>query len=280
MNNCLVIGQKGYISQNLKFYDKKKRFTFISSNKLNILNEYQTINFFKKNNYEYILNLCSFKKISKYKQEPSLSKKLNFDVLKNLHKVCTKFEITLIHLSSDYIYDGKKNKPYIESDKSNSLSDYGYYKNKADLYICKNFKNFYIIRVSLCYGHKGSNFYRKFIESIIENKKIVIFNNPFCTPTYVLDLYIFLQNIINKKFINNGIYNLTNYNPIELKKFIELIYKNLKLKYNIKHNLNISIENQKKSLIPNYSVLNCQKINKYFPSLKFSNYENNIFDSL
>jgi dTDP-4-dehydrorhamnose reductase len=111
-------------------------------------------------------------------------------------------------LSTDYVFDGKKETPYVEEDEPGPLSVYGKSKLAGEAAVSEILKKYYIVRTTGIYSGYGRNFVRTIINNSKKGHKIEIVNDQICTPTYSLDLAKCLYSLLDSK--RYGIYHATN----------------------------------------------------------------------
>lgn len=126
---------------------------------------------------------------------------------KNLAVVSEKYNIHLIHISTDYVFDGEKETPYIEFDKPNPINIYGKSKLEGEHFVEKFSKRFTIVRTSWLYGD-GNNFVKKIIEKARKEKVLKVVDDQFGSPTYTYDVAKALLNIAKEKAY--GLYHCAN----------------------------------------------------------------------
>ena len=114
----------------------------------------------------------------------------------------------LLHMSTDYVFDGEKGSPYFEDDKTNPINYYGLTKVQSEQLVKGKLKKFYIIRTSWLFGKTGKNFVQTIIKTAKEKENIEVVNDQFGSPTYTIDLAEAIHKIIQSD--NFGIYHISN----------------------------------------------------------------------
>lgn len=183
--------------------------------------------------------------------------------VKNLAQICSKKKIKLIHISTDYVFSGKKGESYLEDDITGPLNYYGLSKLKGELSMIKeNPKNSIIIRTSWLYSNYGINFVKSIISKIKKNKTIKVVENEYGSPTYANDLAYFILKVINK--VNNidvEIFHFSNLGFCSRHELVNEINKEIKGDADIipvSKNIFDSIKR------PKNSALEIKKIKTYF----------------
>ncbi|MDR6552200.1 dTDP-4-dehydrorhamnose reductase [Paenibacillus qinlingensis] len=181
--------------------------------------------------------------------------------VKSLHllvEVISKLDIPLIYFSTDYIFDGVKNIPYVENDFPNPLNFYGWTKFMAEQVIQANLEQFYIIRTAWLFGNNGNCFPKTIITMLKNKQKIRVVSDQIGSPTYTMDIARMIPNIFKMPF---GIYHLSNKGEVSWYHYSKLIAKyggfSTDLIEPIKSEENASVPKR-----PSYSVLDSSKIVK------------------
>ena len=164
---------------------KKNKIRYIASDvksppphKTDITNNHSVRKMLKSNPIEWIINCAAYTQVDLAEKEEDLALKINAEGVKNLAKFAAEIKnIKIIHFSTDYVFDGKKKVPYVETDKPSPLSVYGRSKFLGEEFLRKYSNSFYIIRTAWLYGISGDNFVKKII-SLMKSKnelKVVFF---------------------------------------------------------------------------------------------------------
>ena len=184
-----------------------------------------------------------------------INKKLAFNVnghaVKIIAEACKKNNASMIHISTDYVFDGKK-KSYKESDKTNPINIYGKSKELGERNLFDTFKDYYLIRTSWLFGKGGKNFVDTILRLSKEQKEINIVNDQFGRPTYTVDLANKIKEIFETKK-PFGIYHITNSGTCSWFHFAKAIVKLVNL--NTKINPIKSEQLNRRAKRPKYSVL-------------------------
>jgi dTDP-4-dehydrorhamnose reductase len=271
----LLTGSGGNLSNYIELVNENN-FEIISLNKdqLDITNFKQIEFFIKKFSPEIIINSAAYTDVDGCEINKKLAEQINSFGPKNIAILCKKNKIKLIHISTDYVYDGLSKKPYKENNFTNPISEYGKTKLKGEQFIKDEMDEYFIFRTSWLFGNSGSNFVSNILEKSKNKKNFQIINDQFGTPTYYKDLAIIILNsieLINDKNLY-GIYNFSsNGNFLSWYDFAIEIFKTAK-KYGYNNNTIIKPINTSEfkkifnSLTnrPHYSVLNSSNCKKIF----------------
>lgn len=260
----LVTGGNGQVALEIKDIAKSNQqfnFIFLSKEELAIDDKEALMLFFEKNHIQYVINCAAYTAVDKAEQERKKAFLINGDAVGNLAAICKMHGTTFIHLSTDYVYDGKNQKPLKESNAVSPLNVYGWSKLKGEELALNQNANSLIIRTSWVYSPYGNNFVKTMLRLFKEKSAINVINDQYGCPTYAADLasvIIFFIQQIEAGFSFSGIYNYCNEGIISWFDFANEIK-------NIKHSDCIINAIPATSYItpairPAYSVLDTSKI--------------------
>ena len=274
MDTILVTGSNGLIGSAIKDYSEKDNlynYIFKNKNELDISDINKLLNFFKNNRINYVINCAAYTNISDSELQKELMMNTNFHGIKNLLECSSIFNFKIINYSSDYVYDGKKKHPYLESDTAKPLSSYGKSKLLADSLLLEYASNSITIRTSWVYGDHEKSFTNKVIELSNNSSVINMVDDQIGSPTYVYDLVTATLKVLkNENNWDGQVYNFCNTGSISWYKLAIVLKKALKLELII--NPISSLDIASNVIRPSYSVLNCDKIRETF-LIKTRNFE-------
>ncbi|WP_299186451.1 dTDP-4-dehydrorhamnose reductase [uncultured Aquimarina sp.] len=253
LGECIRVLEKDYPTLNL---------SFTSSKHLDITNKKNIAEFFKNNSLDYVINCAAYTNVEQAEKEPDKAYLVNAEGVKNLAEICKKYDATLIHISTDYVFDGHKNTPYIEEDVPNPINEYGKSKLAGEQYIEEVLEEYFIIRTSWLYSQYGKNFYKAIREKCKTEKKLAITTSELGTPTNANDLGYFLLQIIERKSKKFGVYHFSNSGSATWYDFAREIVKGLGKLETIKLEKTDNYPTFAKR--PGYSVLSKTKLEKTF----------------
>lgn len=226
---------------------------------------------------DWIINCSAYTNVDKAEEEPELAEKLNADGPLNIARIARKYGAKLIHISTDYVFDGQGNTPYLEDMEKNPTGVYGKTKAMGEDYIEKEMVQYYILRTAWLYGFEGKNFVYTMTNAMNNRESVKVVNDQFGTPTCAVDLAgIIIKIIVKSKkatglFGSNsapafGIYHVTNEGETNWFEFAQYIYKFGK-KYNRITNecvVNSCTTEEYGSKVkrPAYSVLSKEKVTR------------------
>ncbi len=269
--NVLVTGSNGQLGselkeliQNSKFKIQNYDFYFTTSKDLDITNFDLVRKYIIDNQIKIIINCAAYTAVDKAEDEKELANKINHIAVKNLAMLSNEFGIKLVHISTDYVFDGTNFKPYTEDDTTNPQSVYGQSKLDGEKAILEyNLKNSIIIRTSWVYSYYGNNFAKTMLRLGKEKEELGVIFDQIGTPTYAKDLAITILNIIPQ--IENSkveIYNYSNEGVLSWYDFAKEIMKMAKL--NCKINPIETYQYPTPAKRPHFSLLNKSKIKSKF----------------
>ena len=265
--NILITGSCGQLGKTLmaESINFKNHYNFYFTNKseLDITNNKLLTDFFNKNIINTVINCAAFTDVNEAESNLSLANKVNNIAVGNIAKICNNSNIQLIHISTDYVFDGNTKRPYAENYKTNPINNYGFTKLQGEQKILNyNLKNSVIIRTSWLYSKFKNNFVKKIITKIQKKMNLEVFENQIGSPTNAEDLAKFIFNIIPK--INNKkteIYHFSNDGFCSRYELAQVIYNHF-----CDNNFidNILPTKHSDKIRPQFSALNCKKINDDF----------------
>ena len=205
---------------------------------------------------EIIINTAAMHHLDKCEQNPVKSFTVNGIGLRNLALISKKLSCVLVHISTDYVFDGRKKKPYLESDIPSPLNVYGNTKLCGEYFISSIMKKFFILRTSGVYGTvpcraKGHNFIELMLKLAKEKKEIRVVDNEVLTPTNTVDLAKQIVKLTKTRHF--GLYHATSQGQCSWYEFAKNIFHFTDTK--IKLSKADPFEFKAKTNRPNYSVL-------------------------
>lgn len=213
MKKVLITGANGQLGRCVKdaasqFPDLD--FLFVSRAELDIENTDCLTDFFRRNNFEYCINTAAYTNVEKAESESEKVFAINGEAVKNLVEACKEYNVVLLHISTDYVFDGKKGSPYLETDSTNPLNVYGASKLKGEQYIQEIGEKYYIFRTSWLYSQYGHNFLKTILKYSEAGKPLTITTEQTGTPTNANDLAAVLLETITQDTRNYGVYHYSN----------------------------------------------------------------------
>lgn len=259
----LVTGGNGQLAQcinDVRISYPNIDFVFTDVDDLDITNQEQLNLFFQSNTFDWCINCAAYTAVDQAEIHSEIANKINSLGAKNLAVACKKNNIKLIHISTDFIFDGNSIKPYAEEDKPNPISVYGASKLKGEQEIQSILKEHFIIRTSWLYSEFGHNFLKTMIRLAKEKNEINVVNDQIGTPTYAKDLAQVILKIINLNLKNYGTYHYSNIGTTNWYEFAVSIFKFKEV--NFKVNPINTKDYPTLAKRPAYSVLDTSKIKR------------------
>lgn len=270
----LVTGSKGQLGQSIQFIANNYpeiEFVFCDSSTLDITDLNNTQKIFKQYKPNYCINAAAYTAVDKAESEPDKAHLINVIGAKNLAEVCKENNTILLHISTDFVFDGDSSKlrmtnGYTEEDQPNPTGVYGQTKLDGEKAIQSTFENYYIIRTSWVYSQFGNNFMKTMLRLASERDTISVVNDQIGTPTNAIDLAEVLIKIILYSESNPiqpfGIYNFSNEGQCSWYDFAKEIFRQNNVKVNLLSIPTSAYPTPAKR--PAYSVLDKSKIEKTF----------------
>ncbi|MGQ9819410.1 MAG: dTDP-4-dehydrorhamnose reductase [Candidatus Kapaibacteriales bacterium] len=181
----LLIGRGGQLGGEFErfFYDKKVEFVSVDLPEFDVSDLSIVIATFKSYKPNYIINCSAYNFVDKAEEDRWNAFRVNAIGPQNLAIAAKKFDAFLVHFSTNYVFDGRKNFAYTEQDKPNPINFYGISKYLGEEAIQKQTENFLILRTSWLYGKGQQNFIAKFTKWASKTDKIYISTDEMGTPT-------------------------------------------------------------------------------------------------
>jgi len=256
-NKILITGANGQLGCELSKLLKNAVLTDVDT--LDITNLEAVQKFTKENEIEVIINCAAYTNVDAAEDDELKAYQLNVTGPENLAKT----GCVIIHISTDYVFDGKNYKPYEPSDEAKPLSVYGKTKLKGEEAVLKNAKTAVIIRTAWLYSPFGKNFVKTMRRLGEQKEQISVVSDQIGTPTYAGDLAQAIVDILPKvKAGQKSVYHFTNEGVCSWYDFAVEIMAQSKLKCKV-----IPIPScayPTKAVRPFYSVLSKEKIKQDF----------------
>ena len=268
-------GQLGCELQVLAAHYPHYTFIFTDKDELDITQVNQVEALISEKEINVIINTAAYTNVEKAEDEEEKANAINNTAVANLAKLSKQNSIKLIHISTDYVFDGSEKRPYLESDFKYPLNVYGTTKAKGeDAMVAQNPPNSAIIRTSWLYSSFGNNFVKKMKTLLTEKEEISVVADQTGAPTYAADLAISILEILPKLNSNNTeIYHFTNLGSCTWYLFAQ------KIKLHLQSNCTIKAVDstvfKTKSVRPKYSILDTQKIKNTF-HIEIPQWENSL----
>ena len=265
----LVTGANGQLGQAIQFVAGNYpniNFVFCSSSDLDITNKENCDSLFNKEKPDFCINAAAYTAVDKAESEPEQAHLINCIGAKNLAETCKEFNAKLIHISTDFVFDGSKNSPYNEADLPNPKGVYGQTKLEGEIAIQEVFDAYFIIRTSWVYSQFGNNFMKTMLRLASERASLSVVSDQIGTPTNAVDLAECLVTIITEHSKLNtehyGIYNFSNEGQCSWFDFAKKIFEINQVKIDVTPIPTTQFPTPAER--PKYSVLDKTKIKSTF----------------
>jgi dTDP-4-dehydrorhamnose reductase len=229
-----LIGNKGMLGTELSLLLEKTGYSFIGTDcEVDItapaaLEDFIRTQQNKKQSVDWIINCAAYTAVDKAEDEIEICRKLNTTGVGNIASCAKSINAKLIHISTDYVFNGQGNKPYTEEDATDPIGVYGLTKRDGEIKVFEENKNTYIIRTAWLYGKYGNNFVHTMLRLMKERDKVKVVNDQRGTTTWAFDLaeavIAFIKAGQSGKNVPYGIYHFTNEGEISWFDFAREIY--------------------------------------------------------
>lgn len=216
--NILVTGANGQLGSEIRRLtninpNNNFRFFFTDVDTLDITNIEALDDFVSQNHIKYIINCAAYTAVDKAEDDIELCYKINRDAIANIATVAHKHKVKVIHVSTDYVFDGTNTRPYVETDPVNPQSVYGKSKEEGERFLLERCPQSVIIRTAWLYSVYGNNFVKTMIRLGHERSELNVVADQTGTPTNAADLAAAIGHILNyseEKAFLPGIYHYSN----------------------------------------------------------------------
>ena len=226
-----LIGNKGMLGNDIEKLLKNQNLTYWASDKEVDITDYKVLEEFGEDKKSsWIINCAGYTKVDKAEEEVDEAFKINKEGVKNVALFSLKRRIRLIHISTDYVFDGRRKAPFVyrEDDKTNPINVYGKSKLAGEEEIKEILEKHFIIRTAWLYGLKGNNFVYIMLRLFKEREVINVVEDQWGSPTYTVDLAKVILKIIKDNSVSYGLYHFTNEGVVSWYEFARTIYDKAK----------------------------------------------------
>lgn len=262
--HILVTGANGQLGNALRHLAQqwnKFQWTFVDRSQLPIDDEHLVNRWFEENKVDVCVNAAAYTAVDKAESEPEIATRINVDAVAYLANACKKHHARLIHVSTDYVFDGNNADGYSPEDPTGPVGVYGSTKMLGEKKCLQIDPNNIVIRTSWVFGSHGNNFVKTMIRLMRERDEIRVVNDQIGRPTFVHDLAESIVRTIDMAIsIPGGIYHVANGGAISWYEFAVAIRDRMHFNCNV---LPIpSSEYPTPAKRPAYSILKTEKIER------------------
>ena len=260
-------GQLGQALQSIASHYPEIQFQFCGSQEADLTNKASLQQAFKNYNPTFCINAAAYTAVDKAESEPEKAYAINADGVRNLAEVCQEFCCVLLHVSTDFVFDGMNKTPYIETDIPHPTGVYGASKWAGEQAIQEILTPYYIVRTAWVYSNFGVNFMKTMLRLGAERDQLKIVDDQIGSPTLATDLATTLvimcqQTAQDFTSAPYGVYHYSNEGSCSWCEFAQQILLNHGLKTPVLPIPTSEFPTPAKR--PAYSVLDKSKIKKAF----------------
>lgn len=193
-----VIGKSGQLARSLAFVSRSSNeLVFFGKEEIDLSDKKVLFKKLSSAQFEAVINCSAYTMVDQAEDEPEAAFALNVTAVEHLIWVCKRLNALLIHVSTDYVFDGKGNEPYKEDDPTDPQSVYGSTKRKGEEILLNSGVPCVIARTSWLYSPYGKNFYKTIRQRLEENQPLKVINDQIGVPTSALDLARVLLSLVS-----------------------------------------------------------------------------------
>jgi len=260
-----LIGNKGMLGTEIEALLKERQMDHIATDQeVDITNLGSMQEYAARKSLTWIINCAAYTAVDRAEDEPERASRINADGPRNIAHVAAAQGAKLIHISTDYVFDGAKDAPYEEKDIPNPLSSYAAGKYQGERNIAEVLAAHFIIRSAWMYGGNGPNFVYTMLRLFRDKEEVSVVADQWGSPTYAPDLAAAIMTIIAADSTAYGIYHFTNEGRINWYQFACAIYdlarKNGLLEKTIKISPISTAQYLTKARRPRYAYLSKEKV--------------------
>ena len=266
LKKIIVLGKGGQLASELEFLKSKdQNWAFLSIDQLDICDKDAVLRYLKNNSCDVIINCAAYTAVDKAEEEIEACYNVNFKGVENLLGSINLNNTKLIHISTDYVFDGNKSIPYNEKHTASPNGVYGKSKLAGEKAISDSKVKSIIIRTSWLYSNYGNNFVKTMIKIGAQRGNIGVVADQFGSPTYANDLAKIIIKIVEDKNYNwsiGDIFHYSNEGSCTWHEFSSEIFRISKINVNVKKLT--TDEFPTKAIRPKYSILDKSKLKEVF----------------
>ena len=211
MKTILVTGANGQLGNSIRRLAAgypQYAFVFTDVDTLDICDAQAVNAFVKEKQVDYIINCAAYTAVDKAEDDEALCLRINRDAVRNLGEAARMAGARVIHVSTDYVFDGEGTRPWEPEDERHPLNVYGQTKYEGELAVQNTLEKYFIVRISWVFGVNGKNFIKTMLNLGKTHDHLTVVNDQFGSPTYTYDLArLLVDMILTDKY---GIYHATN----------------------------------------------------------------------
>ena len=261
MKTILITGSKGQLGNEMQqVASRYPQFNYIYTDvdELDICDKVAFDTFVKDSSVNFIVNCAAYTAVDKAEDDVELCYKINSDAVRNIGEVAASNSIKVVHVSTDYVFDGTNHIPYNENQEVSPATVYGKSKLAGELALLESCKDSVIIRTAWLYSSFGNNFVKTMMKLGTERDSLNVVFDQVGSPTYAADLAEAIMKVVSSENFVPGIYHFSDEGVCSWYDFTKTIHKIAGITCNVQ-----PIESKDfpaRTPRPHYSVLNKAKI--------------------
>ncbi len=268
-STILVTGANGQLGSELRLLapSSDMEFIFTDIGELDLTDTGAVHDFFNSHKIDFCINCAAYTAVDKAEDDKEMAEAINVGTVRNLARACSLHGSTLVHISTDFVFDGKAWVPYTEEDLPNPVSVYGQTKLYGEQAALGENPQTIIIRTSWLYSTFGNNFVKTMLRLGKERNKLSVISDQIGTPTYAADLALAIMHIINElpekeNHEKRGIFHYSDEGVASWYDFAKAIFDIESIEIDLKPIDTADYPTPAKR--PHYSVMNKSKIKNTF----------------
>ncbi len=209
----LVTGSRGQLGRELKIVLEERApgiTVYVDRDELDLTDRDAVENFLTHGDFSHVINCAAYTAVDRAEEEKLECAAVNIDAVANIARRADDLGIKIIHLSTDYVFDGKACRPYAEGDKVSPVSQYGTTKRKGETVLLGLAPDSIIIRTGWLYSPFGRNFVKTILAKAAEQPVLKVVNDQIGTPTYAADLAQAIATVVFNQQWVPGIINFSD----------------------------------------------------------------------
>ena len=220
----LITGSNGMLGHDLiEALKDNHELVLTTSKTLDITDKEQVFDFISQNKPDIVINSAAYTDVDGCEQNQDLAYSVNGEGVKNLALACREADSALVHISTDYVFNGESQRPWVEDDEIGPISVYGKSKLMGEEAILETLEKYFIIRTAWLYGINGRNFPKTMLELAENHSQITVVYDEVGSPTYTPDLAKAISQLIETE--HYGIYHITNSGSCSWCEFARYIFE-------------------------------------------------------
>jgi len=274
MTDILVTGSNGQLGHCLKdvFSDSRYSVAFTTRESLDTGDYSEALETIATHKPSVVINASAYTAVDTAEDEKELAFRGNETAAENLAKACSEYDCLLIHISTDYVFDGSASTPYLETSPTNPQSVYGASKLAGEEKIQSIWQNHIIVRTAWVFSEHGNNFLKTMMRLAASRDCLSIVSDQIGCPTYAKDIAKLLETITEQYILGKdcplGVFHYCGDTPVSWYEFASHIFESARKRGYIESSPELtpilSSEYPTAAKRPNYSVLNCSKAENTF----------------